>query len=99
MMKQHVLISTRRLVEAGWLIVIAAFAMGCAPTLATQATAPPTATTVRIVQASPFPTGAAPTERPVHPVGSPIPTTVTPTPEVCAEAAIPLHTVNAEVDY
>jgi P2-related tail formation protein len=89
----------RQLVETGWLIVFAASALGCAPTLATQATAPPTATTVRIVQASPFPTGAAPTERPMQSVGSPIPLTATPTPEICAEAAIPLHTVTAEVDY
>jgi hypothetical protein len=98
-MKRHVLISLRQLAETGGLIALAVSVLGCAPTLATQATAPPTATTVRIVQASPFPTGAAPTERAMHPVVSLMPATVTSTPEVCAESAIPLHTVNAEIDY
>lgn len=98
-MRGQILITVRQLIRAGWLTVIAASTMGCAPTLAIQATAPPTATTVRIVQASPFPTGAAPTERLMQPVGSPIPVTTAPTPEVCAEVAIPLHTAAAEVDY
>ncbi len=98
-MKHQTLIFVRQLVETAWLLMCATSALGCTPTLATQATPPPTATTVRIVQASPFPTGAAPTERLLQPVGSPIPMTAAPTPEVCAEAAIPLHTVSAEVDY
>ena len=69
---------------------------------AIPATQPPTATTVRVVQAAPFPTAAPlqPTvERAIQAIeASPVPTAETPMGCV-EEATIPLHTVEATLDY
>jgi hypothetical protein len=80
-------------------IFICLLLVGCSDQPAMSATQPPTATTVRVVQASPLPTLST-GGRVVQAIDTPAPTPdIAPTAAGCGESVIPLHTVEADIDY